>query len=574
MESKNIQRIIILGILFLFADQVWAEDWTYYDTSLAGTMYYDKSNIFEAKKGVLSVWTKNILSTDSKKQYYAILKKMDKAPDDPSKLSYYKSLMEIDCKNKKFRYVYVVFYDEQHNIIYPSSEDETSAWNTIEPESVGEKLMNLVSAESTITKETDVAGKVEKPVPPEETIVVAKNVGSALQKKTEPAAKVTEPVSSKDTAVATIVEKSVYPKETVHTARAESIPTKEPVIPSKVEKPAVPKETVSIAEATEPVPVKGSATAANVENPAYPKQTVLAAKILESIPLKETVVTPKVTQPSPAKDTAVAAKIAESIHPKETIAVAKNMEPVPPKETVPATKIQESIPLKKTVVAAKVETPAPMKETASTALKVPDKKLTAVNNNQQNAKAIPEDGNRKTGLKEEDRRDSGNILTGQKSGIREVQDQKNGFAAENRPGVSATTREIARDGRFIAFDNQTVLDTKTNLIWAAKDNGRDINWYNAKRYCESYRGGGYTDWRMPTQDELAQLYDAGKAQRNDAQQNPLHLTGLIRLTDCCPWSSKTRGSEAAYFDFTDGTHWWFVSPGTSINRAIPVRQAK
>ena len=160
MKSKNLQRIIILGILFLFPDQVWAEDWTYYDTSLAGTMYYDKSSIFEAKKGILSVWTKNILSTDSKKQYYAILKKMDKAPDDPSKLSYYKSLMEIDRTNKKFRYVYAVFYDEQDNIIYPSSEDETSAWNAIEPDSVGEKLMNLVSAESVPPKETVVADKV------------------------------------------------------------------------------------------------------------------------------------------------------------------------------------------------------------------------------------------------------------------------------------------------------------------------------------------------------------------------------------------------------------------------------
>ena len=79
---------------------------------------------------------------------------------------------------------------------------------------------------------------------------------------------------------------------------------------------------------------------------------------------------------------------------------------------------------------------------------------------------------------------------------------------------------------------------------------------------------------MPTQEELAQLYDAGKSQRHDAQQNPLHLTELIRLTDCCPWSSKTRGSESAYFDFTDGTHWWFVSPGTNINRALPVRSAK
>lgn len=67
--------------------------------------------------------------------------------------------------------------------------------------------------------------------------------------------------------------------------------------------------------------------------------------------------------------------------------------------------------------------------------------------------------------------------------------------------------EIRRDGRFIVYDNGTVLDTRTNLMWAAKDNGSNINWQNAKEYCENYRGGGYTDWRVPTQDELAGLYD-------------------------------------------------------------------
>jgi hypothetical protein len=69
----------------------------------------------------------------------------------------------------------------------------------------------------------------------------------------------------------------------------------------------------------------------------------------------------------------------------------------------------------------------------------------------------------------------------------------------SRPSISGAS-EIGRDGRFIAYDNGTVLDTKTNLMWAAKDNGSDINWSNAKSYCENYRGGGYKDWRMPTQD--------------------------------------------------------------------------
>ena len=73
--------------------------------------------------------------------------------------------------------------------------------------------------------------------------------------------------------------------------------------------------------------------------------------------------------------------------------------------------------------------------------------------------------------------------------------------------VSTRLREIARDGNFIAYDNGVVLDTTTNLMWAAKDNGENIDWHDAKKECENYRGGGYTDWRLPTQDELLTLYD-------------------------------------------------------------------
>jgi uncharacterized caspase-like protein len=54
----------------------------------------------------------------------------------------------------------------------------------------------------------------------------------------------------------------------------------------------------------------------------------------------------------------------------------------------------------------------------------------------------------------------------------------------------ALNMAINTDGRFIAYNNGTVLDTQTNLIWAAEDNGSDINWENAKSYCENYREGG------------------------------------------------------------------------------------
>ena len=59
-------------------------------------------------------------------------------------------------------------------------------------------------------------------------------------------------------------------------------------------------------------------------------------------------------------------------------------------------------------------------------------------------------------------------------------------------------KEIARDGRFIAYDNGTVVDTETGLMWASKDDGKGLDEKGAMEYCKNYRGGGYSDWRMPS----------------------------------------------------------------------------
>jgi hypothetical protein len=123
--------------------------------------------------------------------------------------------------------------------------------------------------------------------------------------------------------------------------------------------------------------------------------------------------------------------------------------------------------------------------------------------------------------------------------------------------------------RFMDSKKGIVLDTKTNLMWAAKDNGAYINLLGMMSYIENYRGGGYTDWRMPTQDELAGLYDSAVTGKNG-----YHLTNSIELTSCCPVASEASASGAVYFDFTHGdrifTH---QSPG-ECDRVLPVRSGK
>jgi len=116
--------------------------------------------------------------------------------------------------------------------------------------------------------------------------------------------------------------------------------------------------------------------------------------------------------------------------------------------------------------------------------------------------------------------------------------------------------------RFMNPKEGVVLDTKTNLLWAAKDNQRSINWANAKSYCEKYRGGGYTDWRMPTQDELAELYASGAHKDK------------IELTANAVWASETRGSDAATFYFGDGGRYWAPQSILIAGLALPVRSGK
>ena len=139
--------------------------------------------------------------------------------------------------------------------------------------------------------------------------------------------------------------------------------------------------------------------------------------------------------------------------------------------------------------------------------------------------------------------------------------------------IGATVGVAAEDGRFIVKSSETVLDTKTNLMWAAKDNGDNITWSDAKSYCENYRGGGYTDWRMPRGVELPGLYDENKSYMAEPSKHNVHLTELIKLSNSCPWSSELSRGSATYFDFRDGEwNWGYVN--RKISSALPVRNAK
>ena len=160
---------------------------------------------------------------------------------------------------------------------------------------------------------------------------------------------------------------------------------------------------------------------------------------------------------------------------------------------------------------------------------------------------------------------------------RKLEERKKHVATIKQPS-SFMTKEINRDGRFIAYNDDTVLDTKTNLMWADTDSGRALTWAEAKSYCDNYRGGGYADWRMPTISELNGLYDKSLKGYlpTDGIYSNVKLPNQIRLSGVWVWSSEIRDSMASYFDFCNGWHLKYAPSFSHSNptRALPVRSHK
>ncbi len=75
----------------------------------------------------------------------------------------------------------------------------------------------------------------------------------------------------------------------------------------------------------------------------------------------------------------------------------------------------------------------------------------------------------------------------------------------------------AESERFTADSKGAVLDSQTGLMWQKMDSYHDLkkgmNWYQALEYVDSKNSekfAGYNDWRLPTLEELRQLWDPNR----------------------------------------------------------------
>jgi hypothetical protein len=110
------------------------------------------------------------------------------------------------------------------------------------------------------------------------------------------------------------------------------------------------------------------------------------------------------------------------------------------------------------------------------------------------------------------------------------------------------------------------IDPATNLMWAGKDNGENLKWKKAAKYCGDLKLAGYSDWRLASLEELQGIYDKnaespglmGDKYYHNVSPSTWHVKGGLFLTGS-NWTSNRRlddrGKPSGYawrFDFNDG----------------------
>ena len=135
---------------------------------------------------------------------------------------------------------------------------------------------------------------------------------------------------------------------------------------------------------------------------------------------------------------------------------------------------------------------------------------------------------------------------------------------ETKPVVrdaQADDLEVVDDGpkRFVAHGPFVIHDTVTGLYWLKKDSWQDrgkyYNWHEAKEFAERKnvrKIGGFSDWRLPTSEEAATLYDAELENTGKTGEvlhiDPLFPAGSFKMQ----WTMADTSTRRPLYDFTQG----------------------
>ncbi len=116
-----------------------------------------------------------------------------------------------------------------------------------------------------------------------------------------------------------------------------------------------------------------------------------------------------------------------------------------------------------------------------------------------------------------------------------------------------------------ALESAIYYDNNTGFEWFPGPD-KNTNWDDAKKWVKNLTvaGGG---WRMPTRQELKNLYKKGAGERN--------MTPLLKTTGWWVWSGETKDSLTYWtFSFAIGDGTWYRRNLSTSSRGFAVRSRR
>lgn len=143
MKIKNVQRVVFLLIFFLFTTCAWAEEWVPYDVAKTGNRYYEKNSIKKTGDNIFSVWTIKVYNKEGKAKDFYQLTQKNAAPQSPDLLNFSALLVDVDCKNNKFKINAMTIYDKEKKVLF-SAPESLFKWDKIVDNTSSGKLKSKV----------------------------------------------------------------------------------------------------------------------------------------------------------------------------------------------------------------------------------------------------------------------------------------------------------------------------------------------------------------------------------------------------------------------------------------------
>lgn len=118
LSAKLAVIFVAVGLIICQA-KAWGADWKEFAEATTGIFYYDKASVSSTPEGFLRVWIHNTTKHES-------------------------SLIEIDCKEKNYRVLDIIEYDEASRIKDRHLYYDNSGWIDISQRTVPEPVHSIL----------------------------------------------------------------------------------------------------------------------------------------------------------------------------------------------------------------------------------------------------------------------------------------------------------------------------------------------------------------------------------------------------------------------------------------------